>query len=90
MDSKVVLGFVSKEPSRFHIYVANRVELNHDHTTPPPPHSCSGLHHLGHVTNSWKEHVGISSVMSSMSFSFCNRVIVYLLLVFEYTVVFSQ
>ena len=35
-DSKVVLGFIGNESSRFHVYVANRVQLIHDHTTPSP------------------------------------------------------
>ena len=33
-DSKVVLGFISNESRRFHTYVANRVQLIHEHTTP--------------------------------------------------------
>ena len=33
-DSKVVLGFISNESRRFHSYVANRVQLIHEHTTP--------------------------------------------------------
>ena len=37
-DSKDVLGFISKESSRFHVYVANRVQLSHDHTTPSQWH----------------------------------------------------
>ena len=37
-DSKVVLGFISNESSRFHVYVANRVQLIHDHTTPSQWH----------------------------------------------------
>ena len=34
MDSKVVLGFVSNALSRFHMYVANRVQLIHDYMNP--------------------------------------------------------
>ena len=37
MDSKVVLGFIGNE-SRFHTYVANRVQLIHEHTTPSQWH----------------------------------------------------
>ena len=37
-DSKVVLGFKSNESRRFHIYVANRVQLVHKHTTPSQCH----------------------------------------------------
>ena len=37
-DSKVVLGFLSNESSRFHVYVANPVQLIHDHTTPSQWH----------------------------------------------------
>ena len=37
-DSKVVLGFISNESSRFHVYVANRVQLIHDHPTPSQWH----------------------------------------------------
>ena len=37
-DSKDVLGFISNESSRFHVYVANRVQLIHDHTTPSQWH----------------------------------------------------
>ena len=37
-DSKVVLGFISNESSRFHVYVANRVQLIHDHSTPSQWH----------------------------------------------------
>ena len=36
--SKVVLGFISNESSWFHVYVANRVQLIHDHTTPSQWH----------------------------------------------------
>ena len=37
-DSKVILGFISNESTRFHVYVANRVQLIHDHTTPSKWH----------------------------------------------------
>ena len=37
-DSKVVLGFISNEFRRFHTYVANRVQLIHEHTTPSQWH----------------------------------------------------
>ena len=37
-DSKVVLGFISNESRRFHTYVANRVQLIHEHTTPSQWH----------------------------------------------------
>ena len=37
-DSKVVLGFISNESRRFHTYVANRVKLIHEHTTPSQWH----------------------------------------------------
>ena len=33
-DSKDVLGFISNESRRFHTYVANRVQLIHEHTNP--------------------------------------------------------
>ena len=33
-DSKVVLGFISNESRRFQVYVANRVQFIHDHTSP--------------------------------------------------------
>ena len=33
-DSKVILGFISNESRRFHVFVANRVQLIRDHTTP--------------------------------------------------------
>ena len=33
-DSKVVLGFISSESRRFHVYVANRVQFIRDHTSP--------------------------------------------------------
>lgn len=32
-DSKVVLGFINNESRRFHVYVANRVQLIQDHTS---------------------------------------------------------
>ena len=32
-DSKVVLGFINKESRRFHVYVANRVQLIRDYTS---------------------------------------------------------
>ena len=35
---KVVLGFISNESRRFHTYVANRVQLIHEHTTPSQWH----------------------------------------------------
>ena len=37
-DSKVVLGFISNESRRCHTYVANRVQLIHEHTTPSQWH----------------------------------------------------
>jgi len=37
-DSKVVLGFKSNESCHFHTYVANRVQLIHEHTTPSQWH----------------------------------------------------
>ncbi|XP_068756249.1 uncharacterized protein [Montipora capricornis] len=37
-DSKVVLGFISNESRRFHTYVANRVQLIHEHTIPSQWH----------------------------------------------------
>ena len=37
-DSMVVLGFISNESSGFHVYVANRVQLIHDHITPAQWH----------------------------------------------------
>ena len=37
-DSKVVLGFISNASSRFHVYVANRVQLIHDYTNPSQWH----------------------------------------------------
>ena len=37
-DSKVVLSFISNESRRFHTYVANRVQLIHEHTTPSQWH----------------------------------------------------
>ena len=37
-DSKVVLGFIRNESRRFHHYVANRVQLIHEHTTPSQWH----------------------------------------------------
>lgn len=37
-DSKVVLGFKSNESRHFHTYVANRVQLIHEHTTPSQWH----------------------------------------------------
>ena len=37
-DSKVVLGFIGTESRRFHTYVANRVQLIHEHTTPSQWH----------------------------------------------------
>ena len=33
-DSKVVIGFINNESSRFHVYVGNRVKFIYDHTTP--------------------------------------------------------
>ena len=33
-DSKVVLGFINNESRRFHVYVANRVQLIRDYTSP--------------------------------------------------------
>ena len=33
-DSKVVLGFISNESRRFHVYVANRVQFIRDQTSP--------------------------------------------------------
>lgn len=33
-DSKVVLGFIGNESRHFHTYVANRVQLIHERTTP--------------------------------------------------------
>lgn len=33
-DSEVVLGFINNESRRFHVYVANRVQLIRDHTSP--------------------------------------------------------
>ena len=33
-DSRVVLGYISNEARRFHIFVANRVQEIHDHTEP--------------------------------------------------------
>ena len=33
-DSEVVLGFISNESSCFYVYVANRVQLIHNNTTP--------------------------------------------------------
>ena len=33
-DTKVVLGFISNESRRFHVQVANRVQLIRDQTTP--------------------------------------------------------
>ena len=33
-DSKDVLGFISNDSCRFHTYVANRVQLIHEHTNP--------------------------------------------------------
>ncbi|XP_068697187.1 uncharacterized protein [Montipora foliosa] len=37
-DSKVVLGFISNESCRFHTYIANRVQLIHEHTIPSQSH----------------------------------------------------
>ena len=37
-DSKVVLGFISNESRRLHTYVANRVQLIHEHITPSQWH----------------------------------------------------
>ena len=37
-DSKVVLGFISNESKRFHVYVANRVQLIQDHSSPSQWH----------------------------------------------------
>lgn len=34
-DSKVVLGYISNESKRFHVFVANRVEKIREYTTPP-------------------------------------------------------
>ena len=33
-DSKVVLGFIKNESSRFHVFVGNRVQFIYDDTTP--------------------------------------------------------
>ena len=33
-DSKVVLGFISNESRRFHVYVANRTQFIRDQTSP--------------------------------------------------------
>jgi len=33
-DSKVGLGFINNESRRFHVYVANRVQLIRDYTSP--------------------------------------------------------
>ncbi|XP_028403950.1 uncharacterized protein LOC114526541 [Dendronephthya gigantea] len=33
-DSEVVFGFINNESKRFHVYVANRVQLIRDHTAP--------------------------------------------------------
>ena len=41
-DSKVVLGFISNESNRFHVYIANRVQMIHDHTTPSQWHHVEG------------------------------------------------
>ena len=37
-DNKVVLGFISNESRRFHTYIANRVQLIHEHTIPSQWH----------------------------------------------------
>jgi len=37
-DSEVGLGFIGNESRRFHTYVANRVQLIHEHTTPSQWH----------------------------------------------------
>ena len=37
-DSKVVLGFLINESPRFHTYVANRIQLIHEHSTPSQWH----------------------------------------------------
>ena len=37
-DSKVVLGFIGNESRRFHTYVANRVQIIHDHSDPSQWH----------------------------------------------------
>ena len=33
-DNKIVLGFINSTSRRFHVYVANRLQEIHDHTTP--------------------------------------------------------
>ena len=33
-DSKVVLGYIANESKRFHIFVANRVQMMRDYTAP--------------------------------------------------------
>lgn len=33
-DSKVVIGYISNTTSRFHVFVANRLQQTHDHTKP--------------------------------------------------------
>ena len=48
-DSKVVPGFISKEFSRFHAYVGNRVQLIYDHTTP------SRWHYVETTSNTTEE-----------------------------------
>ena len=41
-DSKVVLGYISNESQRFHVFVANRVQQIRDHTDPKNWHHVKG------------------------------------------------
>ena len=48
-DSKVVIGYISNTTSRFHVFMANRPQQIHDHTTVSPFSRVSS--HLGEIKN---------------------------------------
>ncbi|XP_043229908.1 uncharacterized protein LOC122385596 [Amphibalanus amphitrite] len=50
-DSRVVLGYIRNSSRRFHVYVANRVQLINDHTTPDQWHFISSAENPADVTS---------------------------------------
>ena len=48
-DSKVVIGYISNTTSRFHVFMANRPQQIHDHTTVSPFSRVSS--HSGEIKN---------------------------------------
>jgi hypothetical protein len=50
-DSKIVLGFISNDSKRFHVYVANRIQKIRDFSEPSQWHHISGCKNLADLSS---------------------------------------